>query len=708
MDQSGAAEAERKASARTERLVNTLVLSFISCYLISAFPIEVLTAKTPATGGDTVSHFWPLHNLFKHGIAEGHVFLWNPGNLAGEPQLVHYFPLPFIIMAILGTFLPLETAFNIGTLLPTFFLPFASFYFLSGFLRYPAPLLAAVFSVGFLFLDSYTAWGGNILSTLSGQFCHVYALVFFLLGLGMLARPWPVRRHVLCAGASFAAVALSHGYVTLGIPFASFMVLVLCHKKSLGQILATWVLTGVTAVLLSIWWLYPMIDNRKWTTPNTDQWLNWVGPSAYLPLAVSIMLLVWILSSPFFPSKDWWQEHRSWIRFTLVGLCISIFYGTMIVVFPYLGLVDVRAIPQIHLFIALLAGGSAGYWAVKFGRWIQVIVIVVATLGVLVLSQNGRTNVKSWSQWNYSGWEPKPAYADLQNLSNYLRGTFEDPRVIFEHNIEINNRAGSSRVFEMLPYFSGRATLESVYMQATILSPQIFGLQGLVGNQRSCPFQGYYCPPMNLAAALPKLRLFGVGQLILSSQKSIEEARSIAELREGPRFGAWQVFNLNMYENYVTLLDTPPKLLAEEKNWRETFDKWFQDFTGNEPFLLLESTLSKELLDNFRKSGGSNFLSDEHCKARAIPTTNKIILETNCPGKAHILKIAYHHALRPENGDQTFAISPGFLGVVPSSERVTITFGSLGTWKFGVIVSLLSIGIWLAIFGLTFLRSRLR
>jgi len=47
--------------------------------------------------------------------------------------------------------------------------------------RFPVPVIGASVSVLFLFNESYTMFGGNILSTLTGEFCYMIAFALFCL-----------------------------------------------------------------------------------------------------------------------------------------------------------------------------------------------------------------------------------------------------------------------------------------------------------------------------------------------------------------------------------------------------------------------------------------------------------------------------------------------------------------------------------------------
>ena len=135
-------------------------------------PVAVWNSK-PATGGDTGSHFYPLWVLVKESLPHWQIRSWNPGNLMGEPHLLHYFPGPFLVMAFLSIFMPLGLAFNFGTLLPLVAFPLSLAFALSKLgSSYAFRIAAVAASFLVLFNESYSMWGGNATSLLAGQYAH--------------------------------------------------------------------------------------------------------------------------------------------------------------------------------------------------------------------------------------------------------------------------------------------------------------------------------------------------------------------------------------------------------------------------------------------------------------------------------------------------------------------------------------------------------
>jgi hypothetical protein len=75
-----------------------LVLIYLAIILF-ILPWKYIFSLEPSTGGDIGSHFYPLHAMLKSYSLRP----WNPGNLGGEPLLVHYFPFFQLVLFLIGS-----------------------------------------------------------------------------------------------------------------------------------------------------------------------------------------------------------------------------------------------------------------------------------------------------------------------------------------------------------------------------------------------------------------------------------------------------------------------------------------------------------------------------------------------------------------------------------------------------------------------------
>src|SRR5579863_3839585 len=148
------------------------------------------------TGGDTGAHFGLAQFLKTNLLLHGHVTGWFPGAYDGLPLNTFYFPLPDTLAALLGFVIPFDIAFKFITILGSITLPVAAWAFgrLVGMER-PRPAVLAVFTLPFLFDQTFTIYGGNLYSTMAGEYAFSLGLSVALVFLGVVVRGMPTGRH---------------------------------------------------------------------------------------------------------------------------------------------------------------------------------------------------------------------------------------------------------------------------------------------------------------------------------------------------------------------------------------------------------------------------------------------------------------------------------------------------------------------------------
>ena len=675
-------------------------LVLISALLIWYLPKEVLN-DLPATGGDMGSHYWPLHTLVYEGIFKGDIRVWNPGNLGGEPQLVHYFPFSFFCMALLAAlpFVSLGMAFNLGTLGGLFGLPFAAYFCIRsiGF-RFPAPLIAAAVTTMFLYNESFTMWGGNTLSTLAGQFAHGYALVVFLIAIGFLSKELREKRFPLWSTVFFSFVAWAHAYVELLVPMVLFSAWIFFPAEKYLSRFFHCAYSGIFSILLAAWYLYPMIDNNTWTTPmpmtwRSDKLFDEIVPKILWPAGILAALSVLLVVVFFFRWKLISSSLRMWSNLVLFLLVPCLGSAALYFLFPKIGLVDVRAVPQSQLFICLMAALVVGLILNYLGQLLSFILSLPLVIGCLWWTSTHVRSFPSWATWNYSGWQSKELYPSVLKVSDILRGDYSDPRAVYEHSPS-NNAAGTERVFEMLPYFAGRATLESLYTQATILSPATYFLQAEISSQPSCPLDHVGCPKLNIEKARERLSLLAVGDLILTSKQAIEQAQASSFLERKGKAGPWEVFTTKEKPQYVEVIDKLP-VVSLNPNWKDDFYQWLIRYNGEQPLMLYvgdSSKIDRKILEQALERIPIGGLQQD-CQATTKVDYQKVTFTTTCPGKLHLVKFSYHPSWKASTGDPLFLASPGMIAMIPSDTEITLRFGERFSWAIAGWISIISTAI---------------
>src|SRR5215203_2343717 len=176
----------------------------VACCVFVLFQLQpdLLLRNTTPAGGDTGAHVWWPAFLRDHLLPQGRIAGWAPDWYAGFPAGQFYFPLPALLIVALDTLVPYSIAFKLVTALGAIALPAAAYVFGRG-LRAPspAPVLFAVGATLFLFFkgdpgtgveatqiaNNQHIMGGNLASTLAGEYSFTLALALGLFFLGALA-----------------------------------------------------------------------------------------------------------------------------------------------------------------------------------------------------------------------------------------------------------------------------------------------------------------------------------------------------------------------------------------------------------------------------------------------------------------------------------------------------------------------------------------
>jgi len=244
------------------------LIAFLAIYtvLLIFYKPNLLFSLTTTSGGDTGAHHYPAQYLIQELLPNFRLTGWAPGWYAGMPMLTFYFPFPFLLIAILDWFLPYQVAFKLITVLGVFILP-ATAYAMARLwrVRRPFPVLAAVFALVFVLMESYSIYGGNILSTLAGEFGYMlsFALVFLFLGTMYRGMEKPGFNMLFVLNCLILmALCLSHIVTTMALVFiVPGLLLVNLRWRSLGYLVAV----AVVGFALTAFWSIPFAANLEWT-----------------------------------------------------------------------------------------------------------------------------------------------------------------------------------------------------------------------------------------------------------------------------------------------------------------------------------------------------------------------------------------------------------------------------------------------------------
>jgi TolA-binding protein len=385
------------------------------------------------------------------------------------------------------------------------------------------------------------------------------------------------------------------------------------------------------------------------------------------------------------------------LAFLWFGLLVA---GVMFIAAPKLGVVDIRYVPYAQLmacFIAALALGWFGALLHRIGlSWGLLAVGLAATLA---WNSTQVGVIPDWCKWNYEGFEAKPAWPLFREINASLKGDFEDPRVVFEHSEE-HNVFGTTRAFESLPLFAGRATLEGLYMQASTSSPFVFYIQSLVSDQKSCPFPQYSYATLDYDRARARLEMFNVRDLVLRSNAAKAAIRKVPAYRPTHTHGQYELWQLAEGNGrYVVPLRFEPVLLPA-KDWKRLSYQWFLRDDLIDRHLVFADSLPAEERGRFRAAADS--LADglpripietRGCVVQEEIGNREIRLRTNWIGKPLLVKMTYHPNWHVEGAERIYLASPSFMVIYPNRQEVRLYYGWGWRDRVGALLTVIGLGV---------------
>ena len=229
--------------------------------------------------------------------------------------------------------------------------------------------LAAVATLLFLFDRSFNIYGGNLMSTMAGEFAYSLGLAVAVLFIGVAARGMDSGRHSVLAGALLALTGLLH-------LFSAFLALAATaallstgrwQRAAWLQRLRWTLVTGALGAALSAWWVLPFWWNRGllndmgwgkerrylsslWSRSSFDYGFLVNHPLLQLFVVVAVAgsaLLLFRRSGPL--------RFRGWSRLHVVLAVTGVIFAVAFVVMPEGRLWNVRILPFYYLTVYLTA-----------------------------------------------------------------------------------------------------------------------------------------------------------------------------------------------------------------------------------------------------------------------------------------------------------------------------------------------------------------
>lgn len=676
------------SATRGRRLIDGLGLTLLLLALLDLLRPELLLLPTLPAGGDLLCHYPTAVFVRDTLLPQGRVHGWSPGAYLGHPLLLYYFPLPFWLMAGLAPLTGLPVAFKLVVAAGVLLLPLCAYAALRLVgAAFPGPLLGAAAAFVFLLVEDNPIWGGTLASTLAGEFSYTWGTGLALLFLGLAARAQRRGSSAWPPAAALALTALAHGYAVLFAGLASTGLMLAGRRP--GRTLRFLLAIAAGAFALAGAWLLPLLADWRWTTPYSDPWIlvgwrNLLPPLLWPLFAAALGGLLAGLRAR--------RPGEALEPALLLGWQATLVAGALALAGPRLGLVHVRFVPFAQLALALL-GGLALARLVAGLRASGAAALGLCLLAV-VHGEAGSQVARAWVEWDFAGLEARPLWPAFRRLADTLRAGVGDPRVAVEYSRE-HEQAGSIRAYELLPFLSGRSTLEGVYNQASLSSPAAYHLASQLSPIAPNPYRSLEYSDYDLDGALATLRLYNVSHVVAVSEvlKAGLAERPELTAQAGPP--PYHVYRLrDAGPGYVEPLAFAPRRAAPG-DWRPQAYRWLTRRPRARAHLLFsDDARLGPALDDPWLGPPEQPLGPLPRVASAL-AAESLRLTTDRPGHPLLVKLSYHPRWRAEGADGPYLASPALMVVVPRQREVVLRYVAR-TWSdhAGLALSGLALLAW--------------
>jgi len=422
-------------------------------------------------------------------------------------------------------------------------------------------------------------------------------------------------------------------------------------------------------------------------------------------VTISLLLMFWLAES-----------ERVHIRLTIISgrLCNRRFHlwtwlvsGCVVAYFSahFLQVPDIRFLPPLGFaLLMVLCAETLGPFVVEKGVFVRALAVLTVCYLVVITVVFGAKQSGEWYRFNNRGYEMASDYKEFSQVNEYLSEVYRvdgldplnAPRVGYEKS-DRYGAYGGDRVFESLPFFSGRQTLEGIHYAGSMASRFIAFVQTEFSEKIKTP-KPQILSRINPEALPAHFDLYNISQLVVMTDRVKKALESSRWFKKEIQFG-----NITLYRytrssgRYVEVPKIRPVLYSGD-NWVDEFFEWYKDAAGTDVLFVpagyvsdsadravfQNATTTLSPVDAFR----FQTLNREGLEITSELDHLKIRFSTNKVGLPHLIKVSYFPNWTVEGANGVYPVSPHLMMVIPRERVVTLTYARSIWERVGMVVTI--------------------
>jgi hypothetical protein len=737
-----------------ELAISVVVVATACVFVFLQLQPSLLFSSTTPAGGDMGAHVWQPAYLRDHLLPHLRLTGWAPSWYAGFPALVFYFPLPNLMIVILNAIVPYQVAFKLVSVLGLVTLPLAAWAFgRLARMPFPGPPCLAAATLPFLFSREFTIYGGNIASTLAGEFAFSISLATALVFLGLVARGLETGRYRAWAAVALTVTGLCHLLPTL---FAILGALVLTIMRG-DRRRWLWTLPSLAvSACLAAFWSLPFLMRLPYATDMGYEKITKYATNLFQTPPTPPPVWLFVLGGA--------GALISLLRRHRIGVFLAIMAVLSALIFrfaPQARLWNARVLPFWFLCLYLLAGVALSEGGVilaesfnpddylGISRWTLLPIPLAVMLGSLVwvgfplrvlplghidvrtgdyhwlgIKSADKSFIPDWARWNYSGYESsgkarRDEYFALMKTMGDLGRSTGCGRAMWEYEAE-QDQYGTPLALMLLPYWTHGCidSMEGLYFESSATTPYHFLNAAELSLKPSNPVRGLSYPGSpDIAQGVAHLQMLGVKYYMALTPETQTQADANSELRlvatSGPwsvsyatgttsstKQRTWKIYEVASSDVVSPLLNRPvvmKNVAKVGKAWLTASQSWYLDPNRRDVY--------------YAASGPSSWMrvsaQETNPPRVALPPTqisnikmadDSVSFDTDTVGVPVLVKVSYFPNWHASGAKGPWRVTPNLMVVIPTSHHVRLHYGYTPVDLLGILLSLLGVAgvVWLA------------